>query len=119
MNKNYYSDYWLKNKNKQISFPAEAVIRIFKGKFPKLKFQFKKKQKILDVGFGDGRHIYFFKNLPIKNLVKIDKLIFDYKSKKQCLTNTGNSMFIWQLVNLTMWYLKFFKNNGKQNFTKI
>jgi len=65
------------------------------------------------------KHIYYFKNLPIKNLVKIDKLIFDYKSKKQCLMNTENSMFIWQLVNLTMWYLKFFKNNGKQNFTKI
>jgi ubiquinone/menaquinone biosynthesis C-methylase UbiE len=81
MNKNYYGDYWLKNRNKQISYPAEAVIRIFKGKFPKLKFQFKKKQKILDVGFGDGRHIYFFKNLGLEvygteiseNIVKIIK----------------------------------------------
>lgn len=66
MNKNYYNDYRIKNKNREISYPAEAVIRIFKGKFPKLRFKFKKKQKILDVGFGDGRHLLFFKNLGLK-----------------------------------------------------
>ena len=62
MNKNYWSKYYL-NSKKEISFPAEAVIRIFRGTFPKLRIKFKKKQKILDVGFGDGRHLNFFKHL--------------------------------------------------------
>lgn len=54
------------NKNNDISYPAEGVIRIFKGKFPKLKFQINKNDKILDLGFGDGRHIIFLKNLGLK-----------------------------------------------------
>lgn len=56
------------------------------------------------------KHMNFFKSLPLKNLVKIDKLIIDYKSKKKHLLTTDNSMFIWQLVNLTMWHLNVFKN---------
>ncbi len=58
---------WTKlfNKVNDISYPAEGVIRIFKGKFPKLKLKFKKNQKILDLGFGDGRHVLFLKNLGL------------------------------------------------------
>lgn len=47
-----------------LSYPAEYVIRIFKGDFPHLSM---KKvgagDKILDVGCGDGRHLPFFQSL--------------------------------------------------------
>ena len=61
--KNYWSTHYKKNKN--IAYPAEAVIRIFKGTFPNLKFKHKINSKILDIGFGDGRHLFFFKNLDL------------------------------------------------------
>ena len=35
------------NNIENISYPAEGVIRIFKGKFPKLKLKLKKSDKIL------------------------------------------------------------------------
>lgn len=44
-------------------YPAEYVIRIFKGKYPRLnlsKDSFKNK-KICDVGCGDGRHLVFLR----------------------------------------------------------
>ena len=53
------------SKINKISYPAEGVIRIFKGSFPNLKLKFKKKNKILDLGFGDGRHLIFLKNLGL------------------------------------------------------
>lgn len=58
---------WAKlfSKKKNISYPAEGVIRIFKGSFPKLKLNFKKTNKILDLGFGDGRHLMFLKKLGL------------------------------------------------------
>ena len=53
------------NNIKNISYPAEGVIRIFKGKFPKLKLKLKKSDKILDAGFGDGRHLLFLKKMDL------------------------------------------------------
>ena len=54
-------------KFKFISYPSEGVIRIFKGKFPLLKKKIhKKKQKILDLGHGDGRHFGLFNSLGLK-----------------------------------------------------
>lgn len=43
-----------------MAFPAEYVIRIFKGKYPNLDFDKAKyrKQRILDVGAGDGRNAF-------------------------------------------------------------
>lgn len=58
---------WLmhyKSLNK-ISYPAEGIIRIFLGKYPKLNFKYKSKQKILDLGYGDGRHLLFFNKLNL------------------------------------------------------
>lgn len=49
----------------EISYPNEYVIRIFKGKYPRLnlsKNSFKNK-KICDVGCGDGRDIPLLNNL--------------------------------------------------------
>ncbi len=59
---------WSKEFRKvaDIAYPAEGVIRIFKGKYPKLKINLKKNNKILDLGFGDGRHFSLLKNLGLK-----------------------------------------------------
>jgi SAM-dependent methyltransferase len=48
-------------------YPAEAVIRIFKGSYPNLKMPKPKEgDSILDVGCGDGRHFPLFKSLGMK-----------------------------------------------------
>lgn len=46
--------------NSQISYPAEGVIRIFKGSFPDLSMPKPTKGAILDLGCGDGRHFPLF-----------------------------------------------------------
>lgn len=48
-----------------MSYPAEYVIRIFKGKYPKLNLTNEDfvGKKICDSGFGDGRHLHFFHRL--------------------------------------------------------
>ena len=54
-------------KSSSISYPAEGVIRIFKGSFPKLKMDKPLEgAKILDVGCGDGRHLSFFESIGLK-----------------------------------------------------
>lgn len=51
-------------ENNQIAYPAEGVIRIFKGKFPNLDLSnLKPGTKVLDLGAGDGRHLAFFEKL--------------------------------------------------------
>ena len=48
-------------------YPAEAVIRIFKGTYPNLKMPKPKRgDKILDVGCGDGRHFELFSDLGME-----------------------------------------------------
>lgn len=50
-----------------IAYPAEGVIRIFKGTFPDLDLtHFDSDTKILDLGAGDGRHILLFNSLGFK-----------------------------------------------------
>lgn len=54
-------------KNSEMMYPAEAVIRIFKGDYPNLKMPKPKAgQSILDVGFGDGRHFLLFHDLGLR-----------------------------------------------------
>ena len=60
--KNYNDEIeWTKKfvNEKTISFPAEYVIRIFKGEYPNLDFNKKefRNKKICDIGCGDGRNI--------------------------------------------------------------
>ena len=57
----------LYRSSKSIAYPAEAVIRIFKGEFPKLDFTKPSSgQRVLDLGCGDGRHIPFFQSLGME-----------------------------------------------------
>ena len=53
--------------NTEMMYPAEAVIRIFKGQYPNLKMPKPKPgDSILDVGCGDGRHFPLFASLGMK-----------------------------------------------------
>lgn len=50
-----------------MAYPAEGVIRIFKGRFPNLKMPSDHEGlSILDLGCGDGRHLPFFHSLGLK-----------------------------------------------------
>jgi len=48
-----------------MAYPAEGVIRLFKGRFPELKMSRDDHngRSILDLGCGDGRHLPFFHGL--------------------------------------------------------
>jgi|TARA_B100001971_G_C18169837_1_gene526438 ubiquinone/menaquinone biosynthesis C-methylase UbiE len=81
---------------KDVSYQAECVIRIFKGKFPKFKLKLKKNDKILDVGFGDGRHIVFLKKMgldvygteiSVHIINRIKKLVKNVNKKLKVGTN--------------------------------
>ena len=67
---NYNSDNkWetLYSADKDISYPAEGVIRIFKGKFPNLLMPSNDNGlSILDLGCGDGRNLPFLNDLGYK-----------------------------------------------------
>ncbi len=88
------------NRRKDISYPAEGVIRIFKGKFPKFKLKLKKKDKILDVGFGDGRHIVFFKRMGLD--VYGTEISFQIINKiKKILKNSNKKLIVGTNDNLS------------------
>jgi SAM-dependent methyltransferase len=54
-------------KNSEMMYPAEAVIRIFKGTYPNLTMPKPKPgQSVLDVGCGDGRHFPLFHELRLR-----------------------------------------------------
>lgn len=48
-----------------IAYPAEGVIRILKGRFPRLTMPRPTSGKILDIGFGDGRHFPLFASVGL------------------------------------------------------
>lgn len=50
----------------EMAYPAEYVIRIFRGNYPHLSMPKPKPgQSILDVGCGDGRHLVFLNSLGL------------------------------------------------------
>lgn len=125
MKKNYWSKYYSKSK-KELSFPAEGVIRIFKGTFPKLRIKFKKKHKILDVGFGDGRHLNFLKHLGLKVYgVEVAQNIIDKLKEKNSNLYYGfasNLPFRNDYFNLLLsWNSCYYMGKNKNNldFNKV
>ena len=70
-NENIYeaSEAWsdIYSGKNDIFYPAEYVVRIFKGEYPNLRWEksFDRK-KILDLGCGDGRHILFFRTMGME-----------------------------------------------------
>ncbi|MDO9227515.1 MAG: class I SAM-dependent methyltransferase [Pseudomonadota bacterium] len=52
--------------NHALAYPAEYVIRIFRGSYPHLAMPKPQSgQSVLDVGCGDGRHLPFFASLGL------------------------------------------------------
>tara|TARA_B100000575_G_C23017282_1_gene585843 strand:- start:58 stop:750 length:693 start_codon:yes stop_codon:yes gene_type:complete len=52
--------------NRSLPYPDVFLTRILKGKYPQLKFNFKKNSKIVDIGFGQGRHFPLFSSVGLK-----------------------------------------------------
>lgn len=59
-----YSNYSNTYEEMEMMYPAEDLIRIFKGSYPALNLPSEEygNSSILDVGCGDGRHLVFFSN---------------------------------------------------------
>ena len=57
---------------KKISYPAEYVIRMFKGNYPRLNLNKElngySDKSILDIGCGDGRHLCLFDDLGFASI---------------------------------------------------
>jgi SAM-dependent methyltransferase len=66
-----------------VSYPAEAVIRIFKGQYPNLKMKKPHLGDIaVDVGCGDGRHLQLFRSLGMESVgIEITQAICDSVAK--------------------------------------
>lgn len=74
--------------------PAEYFVRIFKGKYPKLKFFNKKKlinKKVLDLGCAEARHLRFLREMQLQCYgVDIDPMIIRSNKKNK---NNKNIIF--------------------------
>lgn len=67
-----------------MAYPAEGVIRLFKGRFPELTMpRGEAGLSILDLGCGDGRHLPFFQGLGFKvSAVEITETICEVLRKR-------------------------------------
>lgn len=66
-----------------VSYPAEAVIRMFRGQYPNLKMPKPHLgDVVVDVGCGDGRHLPFFRSLGMESIgIEVTKEIRDVVAK--------------------------------------
>lgn len=53
-----YTNFYKKKKSKNL-YPTEFVVRTFLASYPNLNATFNKGDKVLDIGFGDGRNSVF------------------------------------------------------------
>jgi len=65
--KENYTNFYKKTSNDK-SYPCEYVVRIFRGKYPKLCLRDEgyAGKKICDIGCGDGRNIIFLNDLSLE-----------------------------------------------------
>ena len=99
MKQNYNLDYqWSKaySKKSDIAYPAEGVIRIFKGKFPNLDLScLPKNAKVCDLGCGDGRHLLFLNSLGFDvHGVEISDLIINKLTESMNSYNSPCQLYV-------------------------
>ncbi|HQQ66730.1 MAG TPA: class I SAM-dependent methyltransferase [Thermotogota bacterium] len=71
---------WIKLYSEEMPWPSEYVIRIFRGKFPKLRVpeMLKKGSTVLDIGCGSGRNMPLLYSLGYKPYgVEINQKLVD------------------------------------------
>ena len=58
------ADQYYRQGSKNIAYPSEYLIRIFKGVYPRLNLGVEslERKTICDMGCGDGRNIFLFKD---------------------------------------------------------
>ncbi|NIA69547.1 class I SAM-dependent methyltransferase [Pelagibius litoralis] len=112
----------------EIAYPAEGVIRIFKGRFPKLNLPTEHKGlSILDLGCGDGRHLPFFASLGFEvSAVEIsDNLCESLQQKMSSISvpvdircgHAGNIPFDnGSFDRLLTWNSCYYMSAGEENF---
>ncbi len=54
----HYTEFYA-TRNPDLVYPTEFVVRTFLAKYPNLKLELKRGNKVLDLGFGDGRNTIF------------------------------------------------------------
>lgn len=99
--KNNYEKYYAGKKKTKL-YPTEFVLRILKGSYPKffiLKDQKYTNKKILDLSFGDGRNLFFLKDIGFNVFgTEISKKIIENFKKKNSIENIklkeGNNSFL-------------------------
>lgn len=121
---------WVRHFSKagKISFPSEGIIRIFLGNYPKLRFKYKKKQKILDLGYGDGRHLLFLKkqNLTVygveisEKINEITRKLLKKNKVNNLILKKGNNEKIpfdkEYFDHLVSWNSCYYMQNHNSNF---
>ena len=136
-----WENFYVKYKMKNLIFPSETLIRCFKGDYIR-GLKFKKKDKVLDIGFGSGNNLIFFNTLGfdlygVELTKKIcDKTQIDFKKLKiRATLKVGNNkklpfksnffdfLVSWDVIhyekNLTSYkqslneYIRVLKPNGR------
>ena len=118
---NYYTKFFKKNNS---VFPSEFLVKLFLGKSKKILSLTKyKSKKILDLSFGDGRNLIFFKNLKFNTYgTEISKDIINrFKKKKKNINlkigTSTNLPFKNNFFNIVVAYNSFYYLEEKEEIS--